>query len=282
MRARAFLVPMLAVLGLTGCLWHSGVVKVKTDGSGTVTETTLLRPEAVAMMKQMVAGFAAQAGAAGAPPPEPELFKESDAQARAGKMGEGVSFVSAEKVSNDHGEGQKAVYAFKNVAKLKVDQKPVTPSAPGGGPGMGPGGGKAENISFRFGKSPKGNALLTVQFPGMGKPPAEAKAADAPSEAPTPDPQQMAMMKQMLKGMKISYAVEVDGTIVATNCPNVNGSTVTLLEIDFDALLADEAKFNALAAKNPKTLEEAKAVMKDLKGCTIPLEPEITIEFKAK
>ncbi len=273
-RRVGFVLPVLGlVLVLSGCLWNTTLVKVKTDGSGAVVETTIMRAQAVAMFRQMAAGF----GPADpdAPPKQVELFKESDAKAKAATMGEGVTFVSAEKIKNAEGEGQKATYAFTDISKLRLTQRPEGPKSPGPGLSAGPAG-QEDPLTFRTSKLDNGNTLLTIAFP-KGKP---ADAAGGQAKPKPMPPQQMAMMKQMLKGMKISIVVEVEGKLVKTSSPYVEGSKVTLLEVDMDALLADEAKFQELATRNPQSPEEMKEVLKGVKGCKFVPEPEVTIEFK--
>jgi hypothetical protein len=65
----------------------------------------------------------------------------------------------------------------------------------------------------------------------------------------------------------------------------VEGSKVTLLDIDFDPLLADPeglktfgAKMEAAMGDDRKTLE----ALKGIKGLKIVTDPEITIEFSPK
>ncbi len=85
----------------------------------------------------------------------------------------------------------------------------------------------------------------------------------------------------MIKGLKMSLAVDVKGTIVRSNSPFVVGNRVTLMEMDFDKLLTNETKFKELAALDEKaSLEEAKRIVKDLPGFKVTLDPEIQIEFK--
>ena len=45
------------------------------------------------------------------------------------------------------------------------------------------------------------------------------------------------MMKTMFEGFKVNIDLEVAGTIVKTNAEYVAGSSVTLLEMDMEALL---------------------------------------------
>jgi len=52
---------------------------------------------------------------------------------------------------------------------------------------------------------------------------------------------------------------------------------VTLLEIDLDALLADDAFLAKLQAA--KTPDEVRAAVKDAPGLKINLDPDITVQF---
>jgi hypothetical protein len=51
--------------------------------------------------------------------------------------------------------------------------------------------------------------------------------------------------------------------------------------MDFSELLSNEAMLRQLAAKQAQswTLEEAKALLKDLKGFKVNLDPEVQIEI---
>jgi hypothetical protein len=81
----------------------------------------------------------------------------------------------------------------------------------------------------------------------------------------------------MLAGAHASIAVRPVGRLVGTNSAYVDGNRVTLIDFDLDQLLKDESTFNRL--RDARTEEDAKAVLKDLPGIKVNLEPEITIEF---
>ncbi len=95
------------------------------------------------------------------------------------------------------------------------------------------------------------------------------------------NPMVMNMIKTMFKGFKINIGLEVVGSIVKTNAEYVNGPRITLLEMDVESLLADEAKFKALQGKlGPDvSLSEVKPFLKDIKGIKID-GPSISVEFR--
>jgi hypothetical protein len=271
------ILPLLA-LPTAGCIGFETVVKVKADGSGTIVQSMTMSAETMEMMKSM-----RREGAnveVGAKPMALEAKDIEQARAEAAKLGEGVTFVKAEPIDTPQAKGMRAIYAFSDVTKLKVSQKP---SSPGGAPA--PGGNDADDaMRFGFTKAASGNAVLTVSMPDLktaaAKPPAAAKTPAAAPEAP---PEAIGMMKQMFKGLRIAIAIEPEGTLVQTNSPFVEGSRVTIMEMNFDSLLADEAKLKQLnAAMEGGSIADAKRLMKGLKGVKISLDPEVRIEFAAK
>ncbi len=86
------------------------------------------------------------------------------------------------------------------------------------------------------------------------------------------------MMKKMLDGLRIEIALEVAGAIVKTNSPYVQGSKVTLLEMDFAELMTNDAVLGKLA--NPESIEDAKQMLKGVKGVKVNLDREVMVEFK--
>jgi len=259
---------------LSGCFTDSSTIKLNPDGSGTLVVVTTMKAKAIQQMKEMAKAFGGENAK------EPEFFTEKEAREKVAKMGEGVQFVSCEPVKGKDAEGQKVTYSFKDITKLKINEV----SDP---PGSGQGGLKAEAkksdpITFKFAKLANGNSLLTIVNPKMegDATPGEDKKKD-PAEAPGDVPEeQLAMMKEMMGGLKISIQIEVAGKVIKTNSPHAKDSTVTVLEMDFDKILTDVAKFKKLAAAQPKTPDEAKALMKDFPGVKFNFEPETTIEFK--
>ena len=81
------------------------------------------------------------------------------------------------------------------------------------------------------------------------------------------------MMKMMMRGLFVDVALNVDGRILKSNAPYVEGSRVTLMQIDFDKLLSDESALQKLqSAKDVKSLAA-------VPGLKIIAEPTVTIAF---
>jgi hypothetical protein len=254
------------------CIGADVLIKVKGDGSGTVEKSLTMNPATLAEM----------GGAKGGKDPmkltDQELlsgpFNPEVLKAEAAGMGEGVTFVSATPIREKEKLGVKAVFAFKDVNTLKVNQKPLAEDGPGAKKSP------QDDLKFTLAKQ-GGNAELTLKSKPMDL---KSGTAKKPKETPAPGMDAMAkgmmdMIKPMLKGLRITIAVEVDGTIVKTNSQYASGNRVTYLDLDMSALLADE---KALAAFEDVegSLEQQKAALSKVKGMKVHLEPEMVVEFK--
>jgi len=272
MRALIRLAALILVAACSsGCLTAITSIKLRPDGSGTIEQTLSMSAAAAAQLASLAKGFGGEtAGKASA---EPDLFSEAEMKEAAAKFGSGVTFVSSTPIKTADRVGRVATYQFTDITKLRVDQKPQTGDLPAATASAG------EDMLFRFAKQPAGTSTLTVVFPEAKLEEARKEAAAKQgSETPTVDPAQLAMMKKLFDGLRVEIGVDVLGTIVKTNSPYVQGSRVTLLEMNFSELLTNDALLARVA--QPKSIEEAKALLKDVKGFKVNLDREVTIEFK--
>ena len=274
---RALLPILLAAFITSGCLTSVTTIKVKPDGSGTIEQSIAMKAEAAAQLTAMAATFGDTAGKDGdkaASPPE--LFSEKDMREAATKFGEGVTFVSSQPIKTKDLVGRAATYSFADITKVRVNQKPPSPKGAPGEPASKEKGAGAEDVSFKFLRHPAGTSVVTVVFPEPDL--SKKKDKDAETESKKPDPTQLAMMKKMLDGLRIEIGLEVAGAIVKTNSPYVQGSKVTLLEMDFAELMTNDAVLGKLA--NPESIEDAKQMLKGVKGVKVNLDREVMVEFK--
>jgi hypothetical protein len=274
MRAFRLLVVLIATTGLTACLNSTTLVKVKPDGSGTVEQTTLVNMNS---MRGMMGGRGGQSG-----PVDGPMMNKADLERTAQRMGEGVKLVSTEPIKGENGfEGVKAIFSFEDINKIQVSQGPSMSG------GTGSGARSSEPTAddpVRFKLTRTGTtSTLTINFvdrPSGNKPDSAPPAA--PGDMPDlSNPMIMNMLKAMFQGFKINIGLEVAGSIVKTNADYVNGSRLTLLELDVAELLADEAKFKTLQGKlgPDASLSEVRPYLKDFKGIKID-GPSITVEFR--
>jgi len=276
---RACLLLLVCSFITSSCFTSVTTITVKPDGSGTIEQSIAMKAEAAAQLTAMAATFGDTAGKDGdkaAGPPE--LFSEKDMREAATKFGEGVTFVSSQPIKTKDLVGRVATYSFADITKVKVNQKPPSPKGAPGEPESKRKGAGAEDVSFKFLRHPAGTSVVTVVFPEPDLSKKKDKDAESETESKKPDPTQLAMMKKMLDGLRIEIGLEVAGTIVKTNSPYVQGSKVTLLEMDFAELMTNDAVLGKLA--NPESIEEAKQILKGVKGVKVNLDREVSVEFK--
>jgi hypothetical protein len=274
MRAIVRLSSVLLLAAITsGCITALTSIKLRPDGSGTIEQTLSMNAAAAGQFAEMAGSFSDAAPGAKKGEP-PELFSEKDMKDAAAKYGEGVVFVSSRPIKTADRVGRVATYQFADIRTLRIDQKPQTGDLPGTSDSKA-----TEEVLFRFDKQPSGTSQLTVVFP-------EGKLEQARKDATTDndgkkksiEPGQLEMMKKLFDGLKVAIDVDVLGTIVKTNSPYVQGSRVTLLEMDFSQLLSNDQLLAQIG--EPGSVEEAKQMLKNVKGFKINLDREVTIEFK--
>lgn len=273
MRHAFVAVGLVLLLALTGCFQLEQVVVVKPDGSGTLEVTSCMSEEMVKMMS----GFSKMGEEEGKKQgeEEPDMFKEDEIKGKTAELGEGVEYVSMEKVKKDGFVGVKAIYKFADIAKLKLESKPSNEGGGGGAPAENP-------MTFKFAHLAGGNALLTAVMPKNEAKSKTEPAGEAPKAEKEPTPEELAQMKKMFKGFRFGTSVRVEGALVKTSSAFVDGPLVTLYEVDFGALLENTDKLKELKMKDPQSLAEMNEIMKGIPGFKINVAPEVTIEFAGK
>jgi hypothetical protein len=268
-------VKLVVVLGLsfclTGCLQSGTLVRIKPDGSGTIEQTMLLNMQTFKGMMSSMGGQMKESGSG------PGVMNDADFKRTAERMG--VKPVSLTPLKEGGFEGSKAIFAFDDITKVRVDQDPT-------GPAAGKTAAATTKSPIRFGFSKQGgSSVLTITLDeqqandAVGKVGAAAGSPQAANAAM--DPAMMQMVKTMFQGFRVGVDLEVEGKIVKTNADYVNGSRITLLEVELAGLFEDEAKLKQLQSKvGPgMTLTEMRPYLKDLKGVKIN-NSSVTVEYR--
>lgn len=253
----AALAAVCTTLFLSGCLQVEQIIKVKPDGSGTITMTVVMTNEALKAMAE----FSKQGGG-DAKSPVDELASEDKAKEQAKKLGEGVKFEKVEKIKNATGEGAKMTFSFTDVTKLKPSMDMQD---------MGEGGGESSDAAMSFEFTKGSPAKLVVKT-------LHKKGGDAKPDAPEADDAQFQQAAQMMKGMKLTMAIEVEGQLVETDAAHRAGSRLIFAEVPFDELLKDPAKFKAM--NKAGEWADAVKVLKEVPGVKVEPKETVTIQFK--
>jgi hypothetical protein len=263
MRIVRFGVGALVILPLAGCFQSSTVIRVKADGSGTIEQRLLLTEQALDQLRAFTI-----LGGGNADNADPTA--EPQARALAAAIGPGVTYVSSMAVADGRFQGRESRYSFTDITQLRVSEQPDVP----GGAGLRAQGVNtaAAPITFGFERTRDGNGILRILVPRPAIfPTGQGGAAQSPTL------EQIAMVRQMLSGARLTVAIEPEGRLVRTTSPFVEGNRVTLIDVDIDRAGDDPDLATKLQGlRNP---EEAKARLNSISGVKITLDPEISIEF---
>jgi hypothetical protein len=262
---KLFRILAAAFLGLltTSCFEQTAVIRLNKDGSGTITETTLLSEEASGMLEGMAGRD-----------PLAKLADKDAAAAYAKKIGDGVDVEKAGKITRGDRAGVEVIYRFKDINTVKFTMggsmaEMAKAMAPPGIPQ--PEQPEQQPASFKY-----ADGVLTLVNPG-NKPAPEGEAAP---QMPEVSDQQIAMAKGMFKDMKMGFTMEFPDGIAETNATHVEGGTVTMADIDFGKFVEDPAHLKKLMAANEQGPAAAAAAVKDIPGVKVETKEEFTVRLK--
>lgn len=251
---------LLFAVSTTGCFQMTTVVKVNGDGSGTIDHTMLVTRAALAQLRN----FSALGGGRGQ---QIDLTSEDQARSMADTLGPGVAYVSSEPIDTPLGEGRHALYTFRDISQVRISQQPRTDGLPVKVDARG------GDITCSMTREPNDNAVLHINLPELSLP-ANFGSANAGNAGLA---QQLALVRSLLAGARVSIGVEPAGAVVKTTSPYVDGGHVTLLDVNLDQVLSNEALLARLQTST--TPDEIKAALSDVPGLKMVLDREVTIEF---
>lgn len=275
---------LVAILGLTGCIEESTVVKINKDGSGVIHTRKYENTEGG---KGLLGGLG---GGAEDDEPEIEAPTEEELTARAEAMGEGVTFKSLRKGKNKSGwTGYEAVYTFKDINTVELDlnmkdsgdMEQAEEEQEGADQEEA---GEPERVTFEM-----KDGVLKIRTPDPadeknGKDEDQEKDAAEGAQDPFADNAEgagmMAMMAPMFAGAKVGFFVEVDGEIAETNAKHRKGSMITILRADLGKLFANPEALSKLDGLEGNDRQEVQKIVDSIEGVDMDLQDPITVEFK--
>lgn len=247
---------------LTSCLEIKSTVIVNKDGTATIEESMLLGAQLAAM--------AAAGGGQGDQLKGLTMDKEK-AEARAKKLGEGVTVKSHEEVKTPDGKtGTKVVFAVADLSKLKyVPFEPEQEGKPAS---------NTEPMTFALSGS-----SLTITNPESEK--KKGGDADKPKKSPEQLAQmkaQMGMMKPMFAGMRMAVEVKGAGGIASSDATHLNDGTISYLDIQFDKLMDNSDAFMEVmeSGDGGMSMSEAASKFSKVEGLKIEGKKVVKVELK--
>jgi hypothetical protein len=251
----------------TGCLRVTHTLNLKADGTGTISSTAAVSQQ----FMQQAGAMMAQGGSL--------IPNEAAMRASAKNLGPGVRFVSSTPYKAAGFEGITAVYAFDDVSKLSWNMEQAMTGAinlPGQDPNDKPDPEAAIRLSLARGATGSTLVIGMPKIPDVD--PEQKTAAQQQAQQAQSNPQVEAMMKQMLQGMLMEVSINIDGKIVKTNAPYVEGSRVVLMRMDGDQLLKSGAGASQLLKISQNG--DVKKMLSQVPGLKIVLAPEVRVEFR--
>jgi hypothetical protein len=270
------IIVLLVTCGLVGCFQIDQVVTVSPDGSGTLEETFMISRKIAESMAALTGGMSEQQGAAGndiSGKKEQSFFKDDEIKKRAESFGSGVRFVRMERLASKQFEGYKAVYTFTDINKLRLDQGNAgMPKQMGQGSEAAP---KGTEFMFTPGKTAK----LVVKQQKM-KAAAGEGAPEISPQARESSAEELAMMRQMFDGLRISTTLVIKGKVIESNATHRTDSTITLTEVDFGKILDKPELLAKMAVLQQGDQAAAMEMIKKLPGMKFDLNDELKISFR--
>lgn len=204
MKRPAFLTVLCGLLLACGCVENNAIVKVATDGSGTIKMRWLFSPK---MVKKLTKS--ARDG----------LYNKADMITKARQLGRGVKFVRGKAVTAPSGwKGMIVEYSFSDVTKLRLQELSNQPLLGKINPRV------RRSWHFEF---DEGDPAVLRIVPDWQIDAAEGGADGGEDRVP-------ADIKALVTGMRVALFVQVDGRITACNArykmPG-NANTIPLINL---------------------------------------------------
>lgn len=256
----------IPVILFSGCIKVNSNVIINKDGSGILEEQVLMSDMVITMMNEFMSSFQDSTSA----PEEFKLFKEDELKTKASEYGEGVKYVSGEEIKIDGWQGYKAIYSFEDLNKIKMETDPNTKVENPQNDGQ-----VTEYFSFKF--VPGDIAELIIDRPDLSsKNQDEEISVETDSENQELDDN----LIKMMDGMTMTISLEFNGEIVETNASFVDGSKVTMLDIDFSEILKNKESLELFKKNPPDNLDEMKAIVENIPGMKVEFQKPVIVKFK--
>jgi hypothetical protein len=253
----ALMLPLFA----SSCLQTETTVNLNKDGSGTIVEQTILGEQMLTMMTQF-----AQPGQ---PDPIQEMFSEEKSKAKIPKMGEGVEFVKVEMINEGGKKGGRVHYKFADINKLNINPA-------GGLEAMNDEGEEGEEeavdpkelLKFKYADGNLSLLMPPTKFDDMNM--------DMGDEE---NPQAEEMAKQMMSDMRMTLKLNFPGGIAKTNATHVEGTTVTIMDLQVGKMLGQKEAIKKIAETAKTDEGAAKAAFGKLDGIKVEMKSDVTVSL---
>ena len=264
---------VLCAAGLSGCFTSNVVVTVRPDGSGTVEQTATIRPADLLAFDRLASpDLAANAQN---PADIANQFQKDVQKANQGWLvGGNLRLRSTRPINTGETIGWAVTYDFDDVTGMRLDLLPQIPGLQGFYGIAAKDAGASTRLTTTLEPIDERLQRLTFQFPRFAMDP----AGEPPSAWASGSPREMLEFRKLLRGSRVSIAIESTASIIRTNSPFREQNRVTLLDIDIEQALFSRQM--GMLASTPSTFRDLLFALADLPGVTLAHEEEITIDVE--
>jgi hypothetical protein len=203
-----------------------------------------------------------------------QISRELQKLGAATLLGRNLRVRSARRLNTAETTGWALTYDFDDVTTLDLDLMPQMP----GMHGFYGIAAKDASASTRLKVTlePIADALerLTIRFPPFAMDP----STEPPSSWVSGSTAEMAALRDVMKGSRVTMVLKSEAPIVRTNSPYRDENLVTLFDADIEEVLF--SKQIAMLVATPASFDELLTLFADLPGVTLAHEHEITLDFQ--
>lgn len=261
---------LLMCLLLQGCLHVHTNIEVLPDGSAVITDV-LSVSDAVQALKQDPRKLLTEIGS-------PKNLAE-----RTQAIGQGVH-ISAGPIWSQGGRLHRRIRI--QVPRIDGFELPMSPTGQAQPTGATP----PKKLAFAFVKDAEGVATLRIDNRrlGVGMPASTGLGSTAPEAPGDPQAQALQQMAQQMvvamvramEGMAVSIRVSVQGEVVSSSAAFSEGRTLTLMDMDTAAMVAQPGWEQGLLTMPPPPAEGT-ACQVAQPGLRVDCQNEVVVRFRA-
>ena len=264
---------VLAAAGMTGCFTSDVLVTIRPDGTGTVEQTVSFRPSSMVEFQRLASPDLA------ANPLDPtsaarELRTEMDKWAETMRIGRNLRLRSSESATTGETTERRLSFDIDDVSALELNLVPEIPGVSGFYVVAAKDGQGSTRLTTALEPLADGLERFTFRFPNFAMDP----SAEPPASWATGSDAEMASFKNLMRGARITLAVESVAPIVRTNSPFRQENRVTLVDADIAQALF--SKQIGMLATTPSTFDQLLTQFGGLPGVTLADARAITIDVQ--
>ncbi len=261
---------LVCAVSFSGCFTSNVLITLRPDGSGTVEQTTTIRPADI-LRFQKLASPGTPASVLD-PTAFRELRREFEKAAQGMRQAAKFRLRSSQPIETADTTGWQLIYDFSDMSALSLDLLPQIPGARGFIAAKGDM--TSTNVAVTLEPISGGLERYTFHFPKFAMDP----GAEPPASWAAGSADEMAALRKLMQGSRITLVVTSAAPIVRTNSPFRQENRVTLLDADIGQALF--SKQIATLATSPSTFDQFLSEFADLPGVTLAKEHDLTIDVQ--